>query len=329
MNNVERFRNLMNFKPVDRLPVIEWAFWWDQTVERWHKEGLQEDLKEAGEIREHFGLDRYRYFWVTPQGGTCPKPESHGAGLIKNREDYLKLKKHLFPEPGFDRETLKRWGEKQDKGELVIWFTLNGFFWFPREIFGIEQHLYAFYDNPDLMHEINRDLLEFNIRVIEEISGICKPCFMSFAEDLSYNNGPMLSKNSFDEFLAPYYLKIIPFLNKYNIVPFMDSDGDITSIIPWLYEIGVEGLLPLEKMAGVDIVQIRKIFPDFKMIGAFDKTVMHHGEKAIREEFERLLPVMKQGGYIPSVDHQTPPEVSMEDYKLYVKLLKEYCNTAD
>ena len=35
-------------------------------------------------------------------------------------------------------------------------------------------------------------------------------------------------------------------------------------------------------------------------------------------------PVMQSGGYIPSVDHQTPPEVSLENYKIYVKLFKEY-----
>ena len=45
----------------------------------------------------------------------------------------------------------------------------------------------------------------------------------------------------------------------------------------------------------------------------------------MRAEFERILPVMKQGGYIPSVDHQTPPEVSFKNYKIYLQLLQEYC----
>ena len=64
------------------------------------------------------------------------------------------------------------------------------------------------------------------------------------------------------------------------------------------------------------------------MIGAFDKTTMHLGEERMRLEFERLLPVMKQGGFIPAVDHQTPPDVSLENYKIYVRLLKEYCQLA-
>ena len=64
------------------------------------------------------------------------------------------------------------------------------------------------------------------------------------------------------------------------------------------------------------------------MLGGFDKTIMHLGEDAMRREFERLLPAMRSGGYIPSVDHQTPPDVSVGQYRTYVKLLAEYARKA-
>ena len=41
-------------------------------------------------------------------------------------------------------------------------------------------------------------------------------------------------------------------------------------------------------------------------------------------EFERLMPLIKTGGLIPSVDHQTPPGVSLEQYRIYRRLLDEY-----
>jgi len=34
---------------------------------------------------------------------------------------------------------------------------------------------------------------------------------------------------------------------------------------------------------------------------------------------------MRTGGFIPSVDHQTPPGVSLDAYRRYVALLREYC----
>jgi hypothetical protein len=33
---------------------------------------------------------------------------------------------------------------------------------------------------------------------------------------------------------------------------------------------------------------------------------------------------MKSGGFIPSVDHQTPPSVSLEEYRAYLRILREY-----
>lgn len=35
MTHVERFRAVMNFQPVNRLPRWAWAMWWDQTIARW------------------------------------------------------------------------------------------------------------------------------------------------------------------------------------------------------------------------------------------------------------------------------------------------------
>ena len=51
---------------------------------------------------------------------------------------------------------------------------------------------------------------------------------------------------------------------------------------------------------------------------------MSKGEDAMRAEFERIMPSWQKGKVIPAVDHQTPPDVSVETYKKYVQLLKEY-----
>jgi hypothetical protein len=60
------------------------------------------------------------------------------------------------------------------------------------------------------------------------------------------------------------------------------------------------------------------------MVGHFDKLVMNRGEEAMRAEFERIRPLMRTGGFIPSVDHQTPPGVSLEQYRVYLRLFAEY-----
>lgn len=98
----------------------------------------------------------------------------------------------------------------------------------------------------------------------------------------------------------------------------------MTLMVPWLEEAGIAGVLPLERQAGVDGERLRQQYPKLRMVGHFNKLVMNRGEEAMRAEFERLLPLMKQGGFIPSVDHQTPPGVSLEHYRCYLRLLEEY-----
>jgi len=322
MNHVERFRAVMDFKPFDRLPRIEWAGWWDQTINRWKNEGLP-DIRDAFESRRYLGLDPYWQHWFAPRLPSCPQAP-HGQGIVGNADDYTAVLPHLFPPFEKSVRSLEPWEAKQQRGEVVVWITLDGFFWFPRTLLGIENHLYAFYDQKELLHRVNRDLAEFHVRLLQNLAKVCRPAFMTFAEDMSYNLGPMLSKEMFEEFLAPYYRRVVPVAKEMGMNVVVDTDGDCSELIPWLRGVGVDGVLPLERQAQVDAGALRREHPRLLMIGHFDKMVMNRGEQAVRGEFERLLPVMKTGGFIPSVDHQTPPGVSLEQYRHYLRLLEEY-----
>jgi len=326
MNHEQRFRAVMGFQPVDRLPRIEWATWWDQTLRRWQGEGL--GTCDRYEAYQELGLDPYWQHWFSPAAATCPAPPGHGQGLVRDEAGYEALLPHLYPPVEPALPGLARWAEAQRRGEGLVWITLEGFFWFPRRLLGIERHFYAFFDQPDLIHRINRDLAEHHVALLRRLGSVCRPVFMTFAEDMSYNHGPMLSEALFDEFLAPYYRRVVPLLEEMGTLVMVDTDGDLTAMIPWLQGVGIQGALPLERQAGVDAAAIRRAFPTFRMIGHYDKMVMPRGERAMREEFERLLPVMRSGGFIPSVDHQTPPGVSLEQYRCYVRLLAEYTQRA-
>jgi hypothetical protein len=147
---------------------------------------------------------------------------------------------------------------------------------------------------------------------------------MTIAEDMSYNHGPMISRRTFNEFIAPYYRQLLPRLQERGIPLFMDTDGDVSLLVPWLQDLGIQGVLPLERQAGVDGMGLRERFPQLLLVGHFDKMTMTQGEPAMRREFERLWPLMRSGGFIPSVDHQTPPGVSLDQYRCYLRLLREY-----
>lgn len=78
MKNVERFNAVMNFEKPDRLPVMEWAGWWGDTLNRWYDEGLSREIP-WDRIQTHLGLDFIRRIWMPLETPDCPRPASHGA----------------------------------------------------------------------------------------------------------------------------------------------------------------------------------------------------------------------------------------------------------
>jgi hypothetical protein len=324
MTPVERFRAVMDFKPVDRLPRWEWAMWWDRTIDAWKTQGLPTRLTTVFDIAAYFDLDPFQQFWISTTTSGAEATQHHVDGGVATFDDYRRVLPALFPDHEADFEAMDPWAARQAKGEVVIWATIEGFYWFPRTLMGIEGHMYGLYDSPGLIHAMNRDLCAWSLRVLERMFRHCVPTFVTIAEDMSYNHGPMLSRALFDEFLAPYYRQLVGFLREHGVHVIVDTDGDVTEMVPWLAGVGVQGVLPLERQAGVDGERIRAVQPDFRLVGHFDKMVMNKGEKGLRAEFERLLPLMRSGGFIPSVDHQTPPHVTLEEYRLYRRLLDEY-----
>lgn len=323
----ERFRRVLNFEPCpDRLPLVEWAAWWDLTLQRWQTEGLPPDLDWFQSL-EYFDLDPLVLLYAAAGPAVTP---AEGESVVWDEASYEALRPQLFADPLIaNAATQARLLQpRHERGEIIIRVWLDGYFWFPRKLFGVEPHLLAFYDHPALLHRMNRDLADFNERAIQAICAVLTPDMVGFAEDMSYNHGPMLSRTCFDEFLLPYYQRTIPVIKRHGVKVFVDTDGDVTKLIPWLLHAGIEGVYPLERQAGVDVAQLRRTHPRLLMLGGYDKLVMSRDEAAMRREFERLLPVIRTGGYIPSVDHQTPPEVSLANYQIYRRLFQEYMERA-
>jgi hypothetical protein len=314
----------MNFEPVDRLPRWEWAMWWDETIARWKNEGLPGELNEVIDIATYFGLDPYQQYWFSTTDSTIEAVQHHVEGIVSNMDDYLAVRPRLFPDHGAAIESMRPWAQRQARGEAVVWISVEGCFWFPRTLMGFTKISLALYDQPELIHRMNADLTEFNLKLLDEVARVCPPTFATIAEDMSYNHGPMISKEHFEEFIAPYYRRILPRFQEMGTIVLVDTDGDVTKLVPWLLGEGIHGVLPLERQAKVDGLRLREQFPKLRMVGHFDKMTMNRGEAAMRAEFERLRPLIATGGFIPSVDHQTPPGVSMDEYRIYRRLLDEY-----
>lgn len=327
MLSFERVEKTLRFEKPDRMPVIEWAPYWDQTVERWRAEGLEADIQNRHAVRKSLGLDPLVDIWVTSKNADCPEI-GYGQPYLNSIEEYRQFRNLMYSDSNVSDEEIARAAREQRETGAAAYVWIWGFFWAPRAVLGIEGQLYAFYDNPELMDWINRDQLEFIRRTIKRIAQKVKLQFIVLGEDMSYKSGPMISRALFDARMMPFYRELLPELKACGVKVFVDSDGLVDVPMDWYAEAGFDGMLPMERQAGVDLNTYRRKHPGMRFVGGFDKRAMSRGEQAMRAEFDRLLPVMRQGGYILGVDHQTPPEVSLEDYRLYLRLLREYAARA-
>ena len=255
--------------------------------------------------------------------------------VIETMEDWENLKSHAEKELEAyfsDKQIEAAYGhlaEGHDRGDYSIRLNIEGFFWVPRELLGIEAHMYAFYDEPELLHAINDYILEIYRTKLLKVIDLVQPDVIYFMEDLSGKNGPMVSPDCFEEFVADYYRALIPLFKEHGVGNvFVDTDGDFVRLIPNFMDAGVDGFLPMDVNAGMDIVEVRKQFPKLKFIGSFNKLEIAKGPAAIDKEFDRILPVIRGGGYIPGSDHQVAPSTSLENYKYYIKKLRKIMEQA-
>ena len=244
-------------------------------------------------------------------------------GPVENREDWERIKAERL-RPTLEGRVPENWSALVKEfrvRDYPLWLGGHpaGFYGGARQLLGQEQVLTAFYDEPQLIRDIMDDLADYYVglydQVLQEID--VDACFIW--EDMCYKNGPLISPTMFCEFMLPNYRKLTGCLRDHGInVIMVDTDGDARRLIPLFIEGGVSVLMPCEVNAGMDVVGLREAFPQLGLIGGIDKTKIASGRDAIDEELDRKIPFMlERGGYIPTVDHEVPPDVSWENYRYY------------
>jgi uroporphyrinogen decarboxylase len=200
----------------------------------------------------------------------------------------------------------------------------HGFFGTLAHLMGYETLFLTYYDDPKLVHDIVETFTDLWIAVYAEVLKYTDIDHVQIWEDISAGTGSMVAPKLIKEFMVPYYKKFTDFLKGEGVnVIFTDTDGDCFDILPLFLEGGITGMYPFEVSCGMDIVKVRKHFPDLQMMGGIPKSEIARGKKRIDEILEPVEAVLKTGGYIPFGDHFIPPDVSWENFKYYRMRLNE------
>ncbi len=362
MNQRERYRQFVDGTPgvkppnMDNGPLMA-------AYERWLGEGLNPalDPRRYDEWCDVFGLDHY-YLCVSvgaPVKPTLFKEEvleetettvtkRLGDGsIIEDNKGWHKSIPHEVRPAVRDRaewERLKAWLDVEGPllspadpavaamlsqartADVPVRLGAGSLLGNPRNWLGFEAFAMLPYDDPEWFE----DLLETQCRSAERQiryfgeQGIPLDC-LHFWEDICFKNGPMVSPSIFREFALPRYRRVADLASRYGYRQIsVDSDGNIDALLPLWIEGGVNLFWPLEVQAGMDINELQASYGrQATWIGGIHKHRLTGGEKAIATELERVRPAMERGGYIPTLDHCCPADVSFENFLTYLRLRHE------
>jgi uroporphyrinogen decarboxylase len=100
----------------------------------------------------------------------------------------------------------------------------------------------------------------------------------------------------------------------------VDTDGNSEPLVPLLLDAGVDGLWPLERTVdGMNPHFLRKKYGrDLRLWGAVDKREIARGPASIDAQLKDLAPLIEEGGFIPTVDHTVPPDISLDNFRHYL-----------
>jgi uroporphyrinogen-III decarboxylase len=353
LGNRQRIINTIVGGEVDRLPFFFFFGPWGETLERWYGEGL----KEGTDWAEGFGFDagismldvnlgyspRFEYQVLEDRGekivfrdelGITQMSNKHGASIpayldypVKDRASWLELKKRLdpndlarFPQNWKELAVCLNHGDKA----VQIGSYPYGLFGTLRDMMGVEQLLLAFYDEPELIHEMMDYLTDFWITIYDKVCDDVNIDIIHIWEDMSGKSGSLISPKMVREFMMPNYKKIKAFADAHGIPAIaLDTDGDCVELVPLFMESGINLIMPFEVAAGSDILQYRRQYPNLAIMGGINKIEIAKGRKSIDRELDRISPMLRQNGYFAMLDHLIHPEISWEDFTYFVVRLKD------
>ena len=246
---------------------------------------------------------------------------------VKDRATWNEFKKRLDP------ATPERWPvdwndyvKRINAKDEPVMLNVGGLFGYIREWMGVESLLYLFYDDPILVEDMMEHMTYLQTEVVKKVVADIRVDCAMYWEDMCFKTGPLISPKMFKQFMVPRYKRVTEILHGAGVDSiFVDSDGNLSALIPLWLESGINGFWPLECAAGNDAVALRKQYGnDIILAGNIDKRAFLKGEEVLREEIMAKVPfLLEKGGYFPSLDHLVPPDVPFTMYQSFINMLRE------
>lgn len=188
------------------------------------------------------------------------------------------------------------------------------------ELFGMEKALTDLYLNRPVIEAALSQIDHFYSEFYKNMLSGCGKNIDIFGlgDDFATNTGLMFEPEIWRELFKPLYAKYIGMAKEHGLLTLMHSCGNITSILPDLIEIGLDGWQTVQThLPGQSTELIKREYgKHLTFIGAIDSTniLCDNDPEAVRNHVRKQINTLgRGGGYICAPDHIIMSDVPSEN----------------
>ena len=343
MNSRERVKTALQHREPDRVPIHDSP--WQATVDRWRAEGLPSGVSPADYFGYEvcgFGADTSPLFPVevlsedneyiverNSFGGVRKNHRDRSTTPMiidypcKSREDWERIKPRLEASD-YRVDWVSGLQSLQRERSLGRFITYNAAVGYDKiQIYVASPRLLkAVIMEPEWVKDMYRTDAKLAMEMCERMmKGGFKFDGAFLFCDLGYRHGPFFSPKHYEDQLHPVFKELISFFHSHGMPVLLHCCGRVKDLIPYFIEEG------LEVKSGMDLIELKEKYGDkICFMGGIDVRLMALDDpKPIEKEIKEKFEVTKEGGgYIYHSDHSVPKNVSFQQYKRVIELVKKY-----
>jgi len=233
------------------------------------------EVKFAKTVRDGFEVIEYETGALTRQilnNDDAYSMPSFERFHVRDRKSWEQYKKLAESSPPWPKERLARACAPYLRRERPLFIDLGSTWGGIRELMGPERACTVLYDDPELAQEIidwQRAMRNtYQYPLVEYL----RPEIVALHEDCCYNHGMLIGPRHFLDFCGASYREIAQWRNALELEMFaVDSDGDVSDLIPRLVELGANALYPLEAKANRNLPALGNSPPNFILMAGWKR----------------------------------------------------------
>lgn len=213
------------------------------------------------------------------------------------------------------------------KGKRSIFMHHRAAFMHSVYLLGMDRLLEYFYTAPEFVHELMDQVVSINERIIRNAIRLGAEV-VCIADDYASNLAPMFSPAHFLEFVRPRLQRIVDAIHDEGALAIKHSDGNLWPILEDIVSTGIDGLNPLEPVAGMDLGEVKAACGErVCLVGNIDcGELLCHGTTA---EVEAAVIAALQAGapggrYMLASSNSIHAGVKPENFATMIKVGRQY-----